>query len=75
MKISSTLLLIEGKGDDIEDDEVQDEDKLEEVELLKKKGKVIITKPTKPSTIVFTRTTSRKKQDGDVMFKKPPTSF
>ena len=45
-----------------------------------KKGKVIITKPSKSSTVVFTRRTSRKKlklgeEVGDVIFKWPPPTF
>ena len=72
LKTSSTLLLTKGKGDDIEEDEVEDEEKLEEDEPLKKKGNVIITKPIKISTIVLTRRATRKKLDkegGDVIFK------
>lgn len=45
---------------------------------MKKKGKVIITKPAKISTIVFTRRSSRKKADkegGDIIFKRPPPTF
>lgn len=43
-----------------------------------KNGKVIITKPPKPSTTVFTRRSSKKKVDkegGDVIFRKPPPTF
>ena len=75
---SSTLLLIEGKGDNVEEDEIEDEIeemKSEEEEPIKKKGKVIITRPTKSSIVVFTRRTSRKKlklgeeEVEDVIFK------
>ena len=60
LKSRTPLFLIEGKGED-DDDDVEDEEDLEkEEELVKKKGKVIITKPPKPSTTVFTRW-SRKK--------------
>lgn len=73
---SSTLFLTEGKGDDIEEDDVEDEEKLEEVPV-KKKGKVIITKPAKTFTAVFKRRASRKKlgkEVGDVIFKwRSPT--
>ena len=62
-------MLTEGKEEDVE--EVEDEEELEkEEEPVKKKGKMIITKPQKPSTIVFTRR-SRKKVDeegSDVIF-------
>ena len=61
-------MLIKEKGDDEE----------EEKEPLRKKGKVIITKPTKPSTIVFSIRSSRKKADkegGDIIFRKPPPTF
>ena len=67
--------MIEGKG---EEEEVEDEKKTQEEEPLKKKGKVIITKPTKPSTVVFTERPSRKKVDkegGDIIFRKPPPTF
>ena len=54
MKSSAPLLLTEGKGEDAY--EIENEEEFEkEQETLKKKGKVIITKPTKPSTIVFIR--------------------
>ena len=75
LKTSTPLPLIEGKG---EDEEVEDKEKLEEEEPLKKKGKVIITKPTKTSTIVFRRRASRKKLDKegeDVIFKRSPPTF
>ena len=64
-------MLIEGKG---EDEEVEDEEKLEEEESLKKNCKVIITKPTKTSTVVFNRKSSRKKtnKEGEIRFKRPP---
>lgn len=51
---------------------------MEDKEPLKKKGKVIITKPTTSSTIVFTRRSSRKKankEGRDVIFKRPPPTF
>jgi hypothetical protein len=75
LKTSSTLLLTEGKG---EDEELEDEDVEYEEEPLRKKGKVITSKPPKPSTAVFTRRSSRKKADkerGDIIFKKPPPTF
>ena len=65
-------MLTKGKG---EDEEVEDEEKSED-EPLKKKGKVIITKPDK--TIVFTRSASRKKsykEGGDIILRKPPPTF
>lgn len=52
-----TLLLKEGKRD--VEDEI-DETKSKE-EPIKKKGEVIITKPSKSSTTILTRRTSRKK--------------
>ena len=58
LKASSTLLLTKVK---YEDEEVEDEDKLEEEKTLKKKVKIIITKPTKPYIVVFTKRSSRKK--------------
>ena len=53
LKTCSALLLTKGKG---EDKEEEDEEVVEEP--LKKKGKVISTKPAKPSTSVFTRRSS-----------------
>ena len=55
---------MESKGDNVIEDNVEDEvdeSKSKEEEPIKKKGKVIITKPTKSSTIVLTRRISRKK--------------
>lgn len=77
----STLLLKKGKGDDVEEDNANDEDeetKSEEEDPIRKKGKVIITRPNKSSTIVFTRRVpkSRKKlklgeEDAEqIIFKK-----
>ena len=70
LKSSTPLILIEGKGEDIEEVGDEDESK-EEEELVKKKGKVIITKPPKPYTIVFIRRSRKKvdKEGGDVIFK------
>ena len=44
---------------------------------MKKKGKVIITKPPKPSTVVFTRRSRKKidKEGSDVIFNRPPPTF
>ena len=83
---SSTLLLIEEKCDDVQEDNVEDEDeetKSEEEEPIRKKGKVIITRPTKSSTAVFTRRAPkyRKKmklgeEDAEqIIFKKPPPTL
>ena len=74
MKLSATLLLTEGKDEDVE--KVEDEEEFEKEETLKKKGKVIITKPTKPSTIIFTRRSRKKaKKGGDIIFNRPPPTF
>ena len=69
LKISSTLFSTEGKG--------EDEEELEELEPLKKNGKIIITKPSKLSTVVFTRRSRKKtnKEGGDIIFRKPPPTF
>lgn len=65
-------MLTEGKGEDIED--VEDENELEkEEELVKKKGKMIITKPPKPSVAIFTK--GSRKKGIDVFFRKPPPTF
>ena len=76
LKSNTPLILTKSKGEDI--DEVEDEDESkEEEEPLKKKGKVIITKPPKPYTIVFTRRTRNKvgEESSSVIFKKPPPTF
>lgn len=57
-----------------------DEAKLEEKEPIKKKGMVIITKPTKSSTTVFARRKSKNKlklgeKVEGVIFKWPPPTF
>ena len=46
------------------------EEESEKEELVKKKGKVIITKPANPSTPVFTRRSGKKanKEGGDIIF-------
>ena len=74
LKTSSTLLLTKGKG---EDEEAEAEEELKNEEPLKKKGKVIITKPSKPSTTVFTRRSRKKanKEGGDIIFSKLPPNF
>lgn len=63
-KESSTLILTEGKGDDLEDGDEEDKEeeaKLEEEDPLRKKGKVIITKPTKSSPVTRRAAKSWKK--------------
>ena len=69
-------MLTKGKGEDIDEAEDEDESKEEQV-LVKKKGKVTITKIPKQSTAVFTRRTRGKvgKDNGDVVFKRPPLTF
>ena len=53
---SGPLMLTEDKGGDKEEEEEEGEQESEkEVELAKKKGRVIITKPPKSSTAIFTR--------------------
>ena len=78
LKQASSILLL---TDNVEDD--NEESKFEEEESIRNKGKVIITKPTKSSTIVFTRRApkSRKKlklgeEDVEqIIFKKPPPTL
>lgn len=78
-------MLTEGKGDDIKEDDLEDEEeetKSGEEEPFRKKGKVIIIRPAKSSLAIFTRRAnkSRKKlklgEDGveKIIFKRyPPT--
>ena len=68
-------MLTEGKG---ENKEAEGEEESKEEESLKKKCKVIITKLAKPSTVVYTRRSSRKKvnkEGEDIIFRKPPPTF
>ena len=75
LKSSTLLLLTEGKGEDVE--EAKDVEEYEKEEPLKKKGKVIITKPAEPSTAVFIRRSRKKveKEGGDIIFNRPPPTF
>ena len=69
---SPTLMLTEGKGEDVEEEEEQEQEK--EVEPVKKKGNVTITKPSKPPTKVFKRKYN-KKDGSEVVFSKPPLTL
>ena len=74
--------MIEGKGDDVEEDDVE-ETKSKEEEPIRKKGKVFITKPTKSSTTIFTRRVSRSikklklglEDAEEFIFKRPQPTF
>ena len=79
-------MLTEGKGDNVEEDNVEDEDeesKSKEEEPIRKKGKVIIRKPTKSSTTIFIRKRLKSKKKlklGEedakhIIFKKSPPWF
>ena len=68
---SGPLMLIEGKGEDEEESEEKESEK--EAEPMKKKRKVIITRPQKQPTIVFTRRT--RKGEKEVVYNKPPLTF
>ena len=70
----------------MEEDDAKDEakeTKSKEEEPIRKKGKVILTKPTKSSTIVFIRRASRSRKKmklgeedaEEIIFKKPPPTF
>ena len=69
IKSSEPLLLIKGKGEDVDETEDEEESE-EEEEPLKKKGKVIITKTPKPSSTFFTRRSRKKadKEGSDITF-------
>ena len=68
-------MLTKSKGEDVE--EKEDEEELEkEEESVRKKGKVIITKPPKPSTAMFMRSKKKAGKEGsDVIFNRPPPTF
>ena len=71
------LMLTEGKGEDEEEEEEEEEgeepESEKEVEPQKKKGKLIITKPKKKPTTVFSRRTRQGKQEPVLI--KPPLTF
>ena len=60
------LMLTEGRGEDEESEESDESEKV--VEPPKKKGKVIITKPQKQPTAVFTRRTRKGKNESEPVF-------
>ena len=69
MQTKAPLMLTEGKGED------DDEESLEEEVPLKKKGKVTITKP---KIAMFSERSSRRKLDKEeekIIFKKPPPTL
>ena len=69
-------MITEGKGKDEEYEPKDDEEELEkEEELVRKKGKMIITKPSKPKTIVFTRRTKKGKKESELVFVWPTPTF
>ena len=59
-------MLTEGRGEDEESEESDESEKL--VEPPKKKGKVIITKPPKQPTTVFTWRTRKVKNESEPVF-------
>ena len=65
-------MITEGKGED--ENESEEEESEKEEDPIRKKGKVIITKPPKPSIAIFTRR-SKKKRGSDIVFSKPPLTF
>lgn len=66
-------MVTKGKGEDEEEEESEEEEPNKEVKPVKKKGRVIITKPHKQPIVVFTRRTRRGKKE--VVFSKPPLTF
>ena len=64
-------ILIEGKGEDEEEEEEEESEK--EVEPQRKKGKVIITKPKRQPTAVFSRRTRQGKHEPVLI--KPSLTF
>ena len=62
-------MITEGKGEDEEDESKDDEEELEkEEEPIRNKGKVIITKPQKPTNTIFTRRTRKGKKESEPVF-------
>ena len=65
-------MLIEGKGEDEEDEPKDEKEESEkEEEPIRKKGKVFITKPQKPTTAVFTKRTRKGKSELVFIFPAP----
>ena len=71
------LMITEGKGKDEDEPKDVDEEAKKEVELVRKKGKVIITKPPKPTIAILTRRSMKKgaKDESEVAFYRPPPTF
>ena len=66
------LMITEGKGEDVDSEDSAESEK--EVEPAMKKGKVIITKPQKNPTAVFTRRTRKGVSQGEpVLVRSAPT--
>jgi hypothetical protein len=70
---SGPLMLTEGKGED--EEEYKEKESKKEAELVKKKGRVIITKPQVQQTAVFTRRTRKGKKESEVVLNKSPLTF
>lgn len=66
-------MLTEGKGEDEEEELDGEDESQEEIEPMKKKGKVTVIKPQKKPTTVLTRRTRRGKKE--VVLSKPPLTF
>ena len=71
------LMLTEGKGEDEEDDydNKDEEPEKEEEEIVRKKGKVFITKPQKNTTAVFTTRKRKGKKESEPVFVLPAPTF
>ena len=71
------LMITKGKGEHEDDPNDIEEESEKEEEPVRKKGEVIITKPPKPFTIVFTRRSKKKgaKDDSGVEFYQPPPTY
>ena len=69
------LMLTEGKGEDEEGESDEEEESEKEEEPLRKKGKVIITKPQKQPTTVFTCKTRKGKSESEPVFVRFAPTF
>ena len=68
-------MLTEGKGEDEDESDDDDDESEKEEEPPKKKGTVIITKPQKQPTAVFTRRTRKGKKDSEPVFVRSAPTF
>ena len=75
--VEGPLMLTEGNGEDEGDDfdNKDEESEKEEEEIVRKKGKVFITKTQKHTTAMFTMRTRKGKKESEPIFVRPTPTF